>query len=252
MRARELVMLVALWGCATNPDPRSPSIETTQTRGYGGWIEITTVRNNVVSGELISVEPSVVRVLVRPHPGSLVVIRISDIRRAQLFKYESEAGVGGWGVLGTLSTISHGFFFVFSAPAWILTSSVAASVESRHVILEVPGDAWSELATWARFPQGMPPGLDEDSLHSPRRWQVPRPITPPSVTPAPPSAPPVTPTPAPPTPAVPAPSTPTAPPTAPPPPTTPPTTPAPSTPTPPPSSSVAPDPRPFDHPPRKP
>ncbi|MBL0214453.1 MAG: hypothetical protein IPQ07_11255 [Myxococcales bacterium] len=182
MRARELVMFAALAGaigCVDNPDPRHPTIQKMEREGFGAFIVITTQAGQEISGELISVESNVIRVLrFGPVRGALTWVATTDVRSAQLFRYESESGLGPWALLGTLSTITHGFFLILSAPVWILTGSLAAGAESRHVVMEFPESSWSEIGDWARFPQGMPPGLDEHDLTWPRARRTPHPRPP--------------------------------------------------------------------------
>lgn len=170
MRTRELVLLAALLGgCVANPDPRHPSIERTERAGYGAFITITTLAGQEVSGELISVERSVIRVLrFGAGAGALTWVATTDVKSADLYTYESEGGLSAWTLFGVLSTVSHGFFLVISAPVWILTGAIAGSVESRHVVLSYPEHTWGEIAIWARFPQGLPPGIDEEALTTPR------------------------------------------------------------------------------------
>ncbi|CAN5918161.1 hypothetical protein BH11MYX3_BH11MYX3_09550 [soil metagenome] len=181
MRARDLMLIAALCGCVSNPDPRQPSIQKMEREGLGGYIVVTTRQGEIVQGELISVESQVVRVLRLGRQQSLVIVPLTDVRTAELYHYESEGGLGVWAALGTLSTISHGFFLVLSAPAWILTGSLAAGIESRHVINEYPDDDWPVFAKWARFPQGMPLGLDEEALLRPRAQRTTQPVAPPPV-----------------------------------------------------------------------
>ncbi len=170
MRIRELVMLAALFGgCVENPDPRHPSIERTERQGFGAFITITTLAGQEVSGELISVERSVVRVLrFGAGTGALTWVATTDVKAATVYTYEPEGAYAAWTIFGVLSTVTHGFFLIISAPVWILTGSIAGSVESRHVILSYPEHGWGEIVIWSRFPQGLPPGLDEEALTTPR------------------------------------------------------------------------------------
>lgn len=170
MRTRELVMLAALMSaCVENPDPRHPTIEKMERQGYGSFITITTLSGQQVSGELISVERSLIRVLrFGAGTGALTWVASTDVKAADVYEYEAEGGFGAWGVLGTLTTITHGFFLFISAPVWIITSSVVAGAETRHVILSYPEVGWSEIVKWARFPQGLPPGVDEEALTTPK------------------------------------------------------------------------------------
>jgi hypothetical protein len=140
-----------------------------ERQGYGAFITITTLSGQELSGELISVERSVIRVLrFGAGTGALTWVASTDVKSADVYEYEAEGGYGGWALLGVLSTISHGFFLIFSAPIWIISGSIAASGESRHVVLSYPEHGWGEIVMWARFPQGLPPGVDEESLTTPK------------------------------------------------------------------------------------
>lgn len=176
MRTRELLMLAALMSaCVDNPDPRHPSIERMERQGYGGFITISTLSGQQVSGELISVERSVIRVLrFGAGTGALTWVATTDVKSADLYEYEAEGAYGGWALLGVLSTISHGFFLVFTAPIWIISGSIAGSAESRHIVMSFPEHGWGEIVKWARFPQGLPPGLNEESLTTPKNRRTKR------------------------------------------------------------------------------
>src|SRR5215468_9602077 len=65
-----------------------------------------------------------------PRVGSLPR---SEIARARLFRYTADS-FNGWGVLGSLSTISHVILIPITLPLWILVSSGTESAETRHVI----------------------------------------------------------------------------------------------------------------------
>lgn len=196
MRTRELaaaLVIAALSACVENPDPRQPSIEMMQTHGLGSWVVATSRAGWQVQGELISVTPQYMHILRIGQPGSsLVYLATRDVARAEVYTYESEGGLGVFGALGTLSTISHGFVLILSAPVWIIATSIAVASESSHIKLDYPEDeSLAELAHWARFPQGIPPDVDEEALLVPRanRHRPPVPITPPPVTPPPITAP---------------------------------------------------------------
>jgi hypothetical protein len=197
MRARSLLALVlACATCTTNPDPRQPSIEMMQKRSFGGWIVVVQRDGGIHGGELIATDGGVIRVL---NMRGMSVIPATTITWAGLYKYEHEGGLGAWGLLGGLSTISHGFFLVISFPVWMLVTGIAIAVESGHVEIEYPDEDWREFSKWARFPQGMPPGMDPRALVTPRSaMPAPAPVAPP-VPPSPPSPPPSPPVPAPPT-----------------------------------------------------
>ena len=183
MRATELILIAscALAGCKSNPDPRKPSTDDVQRTALGGWLVVTSHQGGQAQGELIAVDATSLTLLTWSKPPAqraLYTLSIPSIKRAELFRYVSEAsGIGVWGGFGTLSTISHGVFLVLTAPLWVITTSIAASTETHHVTLVYPHDSMAELAKWARFPQGMPPGID------PRALVTPMPLPPPPVVP---------------------------------------------------------------------
>jgi hypothetical protein len=158
-------------GCATSSAPRGflrPPLEA-QRSAYGGWIEVTLVReshartSDTLSGELIAVGDDSIFVLGAAGLRALAVPRIA---RARLMAYDAQYGaLASWTLLGVLSTASHGLGLILSAPVWILAGTGATSSQSRAPLHEVtqPGNLPS-LRPFARFPQGLPPGLDRRTL----------------------------------------------------------------------------------------
>ena len=71
-----------------------------------------------------------------------------------------------------VTTISNGVFLLLTAPAWLITGLVAAGNESHAPLRDVPPLAWAELAAYARFPQGLPPGIDLAEIRpKPGAWR---------------------------------------------------------------------------------
>ena len=175
MPIRDLIVVLAVAsGCASNPDPRRRSIEAAARDGHGGWIAVQVRGDAQFSGELIAIDPGRLWLLGVMPRAQLLTIARADVTSARLWAWETEEGrLVGLGVLGTLSTPSHGFFLVLSAPTWVIVTTLLASIESRASILDYPGDAWDKLAIWARFPQGMPAGLRDGDLLPQRRAPAP-------------------------------------------------------------------------------
>jgi len=159
-----LVAVVLLVGCATNTAPPRflPNPVEAQTQAWGGWIEISYVENGAqrrAEGELIAVTRDSVWVL-GTDGGAGAVVPTTQVRSGQLTAYDAQGGkVAGAAFLGTVSTISNGAFLILTAPLWIITGSVAASHQTHAPERSFPPLLWSELAAFARFPQGMPAGL---------------------------------------------------------------------------------------------
>ncbi len=168
IRAATAALLAAATGCASTTAPRRflpPSAGVGANRN-GGWIEITRAGRHgpyaPVEGELIAVGHDSVLVLTAER---LVVLRSAEIARAKLTAYDNQwRGIGAWAAAGTVSTLSHGIGLVLTAPIWLLVGIPATSMASYEPQLAWPSRQWAELAAWARFPAGLPPGLDPQTL----------------------------------------------------------------------------------------
>lgn len=171
--AAALVSLLLVPGCASHqaPDHFLPTVREAQREVFGGWIELS-VRDQGglqrLAGELIAVSLDSLWVL---DGSGGTAVGTDAVEEGKLVAYNSEWGrVAGGAALGTLSTISNGVFLIFTAPMWIVGGSIAASSQSRLPIQKLPDTGWFALIPFARFPQGMPPGVELRSLR-PKRGQ---------------------------------------------------------------------------------
>jgi len=163
--------------CVSNPAPHgwlSPA-EQAQRDPYGAWIQVTYTTpldsaRAQVAGELIAVDPDTVFVLTPE--DALVPVPIERALHGRLGYYDSQSwATGSWAVLGTLSTLSHGIVLIVSAPVWILSGTIATADQSRRPVQTVHGSvhsSWRGLGMYARFPLGMPEGLDRGRLRGKR------------------------------------------------------------------------------------
>ena len=185
MRARNLIigsLLLACvgLGCASVPAPAPLCLspDRIQETAFGVWTELqTTAGSNAtavdatakalgsgawVRGELIAVEEDSVYVLT---PARLVGVSKADIASARLYTFApNTASLALWTVLGSLSTASHGFLLPLSLPVWIIAGTAMTVSESHAPEVKVPGESWGNVRVFARFPQGLPPGLDRSAL----------------------------------------------------------------------------------------
>lgn len=174
IRSAILVLCVMTSACLQNPAMNTNTIQTMQTRGYGSYVEVTGLKGEFVNGELLAVMREKVWVL--DANGKRQWINIRYIRDAKLYKYQSDWGFGLWGLIGSLSTISHGFWLILTFPLWILSSGITAAVESYHVRIGYPDHDIEDFAKWARFPQGMPLDVTPQAPPAPaareQAWQI--------------------------------------------------------------------------------
>lgn len=186
MRSRELVAAVVLAalaagtpGCLRNPDPMPRSMSSVESDARGGFAVVTVPGKGVFHGELIAISPLEVWVLVG---DAMLHEPLARVSKLEIHPYRVPVGgLAATGALGTLSTLSHGFFLVISAPLWIVTTVISGAMYSRTARERYDGGNWDELAKWARFPQGMPAGLTREELL--RGRQAPAVPLPPAMTP---------------------------------------------------------------------
>jgi hypothetical protein len=164
-RALSLVILLGLVGaatcmsgCAHNTAPpgwHPPALVALRST-HGGWIRVEGAV--LTEGELIAVDQTAFHVLSRS--GFLSVPRAS-VRQITLTGYGNRARtLALWSVLGGASTLSHGFYLLFTAPTWTI-GGIAASLTEKHASIWHDEDV---AFRFARFPQGLPPGFDPKTL----------------------------------------------------------------------------------------
>jgi hypothetical protein len=150
-------------GCAAvSPAPRPWQV--TETRAplnpYGAWANVSLRRGRVIAGELLAVQE-----------GNLFVGSAEGLRRVpiecigtlRLAVFEADFGLpGAVSILGLLSSLSHGYLLVLSAPVWLITAGVAThSASSRGYETFGGARKIEEARTFARFPASLPPGYLE-------------------------------------------------------------------------------------------
>ena len=165
------VIYLLFSGCATVKTPSGflPGVKEVETSTYGGWMVVIytsaeeSVTKTATGGELIAIQNDSVFLL---SPETLSIIPTDFIEQTILVFHKNKTeGFALWGGLGTLSTISHGWFLFLSAPLWIITGITATITEAKRPnTLEYPGSTWQEMNKFARFPQGIPEGLNPKNL----------------------------------------------------------------------------------------
>lgn len=76
---------------------------------------------------------------------------------------------GLWTFGGTISTISNGYYLIFTAPFWLLTgipATVGESSRDRYDEENPDSSFWISIQKFARFPQGLPEDIVLKNLKS--------------------------------------------------------------------------------------
>lgn len=171
MHARNAVMIAVLVAaCPAQPAPEGwlPTPDATPEWTRGGWIELelrtgdSSATAPLARGELLAVSADSGWVLT---DSGIVAVAAAGVARATLVGWDPETGkLTTWALIGTLSTVANGYILVLTAPMWIIGGSLATASHSRRPVLDTEDDQWPELRLYARFPQGLPPGLDRATL----------------------------------------------------------------------------------------
>jgi hypothetical protein len=105
---------------------------------------------------LIAVEKDSLQVLTTT---GLQSVPLAAARHIRLVGYETSAAqLTAWAILGGLSTPTHGWYLLFTAPAWAIGGVIAVRTEARAPVFH------EAMTRFARLPQGLPKDFDPRSL----------------------------------------------------------------------------------------
>lgn len=129
-----------------------------------GFLVIAQSDRGRIDGELIEVRNGVLLVL---SDNGIVELPADELSRVQVITSEPTRRTETvlWGVSGTLSTLSHGAFLIFTMPVWISTSIGTARWARIASRITVGHGELEQLWQYARYPDGLPGGSLDD-LHT--------------------------------------------------------------------------------------
>jgi hypothetical protein len=176
MRSLSLAALTLFLSCATNPTPdgRVRTQEQAIASGNGAFALVRYDEHLSIEGELIASKSGYLLLLT--DKGRLVKIGWDRVAELTLGIFGNHVGgLATWGVAGSVSTISHGYFMFLSLPTWIITTVASATDESHHGVFACPSvvssgrqvamvACLSDAGIWSRFPQGLPEGVGVGGL----------------------------------------------------------------------------------------
>jgi len=164
MKINNLLILLSLTiiSCKTTNYPL-PSTEELANYEFGSYIELNKTDDTIWKGELIAIDSSGL-VILNTYDNKASIISIEDIESFTLFIAEPEKY--GWTIpVYTLSTISHGFLLMFTAPLnLIVTTSVTLGGYRAYQITDDRGNKYYELNKYARFLGGIPQNINIDDI----------------------------------------------------------------------------------------
>lgn len=145
-----------------------PTAETIDVNQYGSQISVYPKKGNMVKGELIAIDT--VNLIVLPNTAGKkqasvpVSIPLNNISHFSL-RYATPRHYG-WSIpLFTAVTLLHGYYAVITLPVNLIgTICVTVGGESAFTVSRVNGPIYKDLRMYARFPQGIPPGIELSQL----------------------------------------------------------------------------------------
>ncbi|HSQ63381.1 MAG TPA: hypothetical protein VLM85_09215 [Polyangiaceae bacterium] len=168
MVSRALACAVGLATAACAPTgtigrPPSPGSETVpadvkDVPVTGSVVSIELADGSTVSGELLAAQKD--SLALRVGKNTVELVAATAISHVDVTLYSNSVAVGAlsaWAFVGTASSLTHGWGFVLTGPAWAVLSTVTilpVGLDTRRVARAV-GDL-GQLYVYARFPQGLP------------------------------------------------------------------------------------------------
>ena len=162
-----VAVAAAVSSCASSHAPEKWLDEPSEVprSGYGGWIELKMKGHRAlpIEGEFLAVAGTDSVFLLAS--DGFRAVPIAAIDKARVAVYRSQRGkAAGLTLGGTFASLSHGWAFIISGPIWIIVGSAVAGGVSHEPLHDVPSLSWSEVAIYARYPQGLPAALDRAAL----------------------------------------------------------------------------------------
>lgn len=115
-------------------------------------------------GELICVDSTNLYLLHKDNEHAVIsTVQLTTISQFSL-KYAREKNIVWTIPVYSLATISHGWFLVFTFPINLITTAVLASKSNKDYRFTNKNFSVDELYKFARFPQGLPDGIDLTEL----------------------------------------------------------------------------------------
>jgi len=153
-------------GCVATPGPKGwlPDPKQALSDAYGAWLVVeysSGEGTSIAEGEFIALDLHTIYIL---NETGMEKIPTAKTTQVTLAMYKESGMIRFWALLGTISTASHGYYAGISFPIWLIVGISNAAAESSSGIIESSFINWTEFAKYARFPQGIPDGIDLNTL----------------------------------------------------------------------------------------
>jgi hypothetical protein len=146
----------------------------------GGWLvlELSEDDREPITGEFLGQDAERLYLVAKPGFGavsddSFLAVDKDSVKVASAWGYDPDYDeLSFWSALGIASTLSHGIVLILSTPVWVVSGISFTAAQSRISRIRWPDRHWSDLDLYARYPQGLPPGVDRRRFQSPGKPQA--------------------------------------------------------------------------------
>ncbi len=129
---------------------------------YGAWIECRIEKNKILEGEFIAIHEDTIFIADK---STLYAVPIKDINGGHICAYNSdEALFVPFVVLGAVSTLTHGFWAIFTLPSWVIAGLISIIIRYYEPIIFYSEHSLKKLSKYARYPQGLPKNIDRKKI----------------------------------------------------------------------------------------
>ena len=142
---------IIIFLCACSAPKYLPTSETIDINEYGSYIRVAQYSGKWTNGELIAIDHTSL-IIMDDRVKKCVKVPVQEIENYTLkYAYKKEPKY----VLFT--TIFHGFYLIFTAPANLLILKIS---ENDAFTYNQKNLGYNELRMFARYPQGIPPNIE--------------------------------------------------------------------------------------------
>lgn len=149
-------------GSCVTPVRYLPTSSTIDVNQYGSYIEVSAVNPPVVKGELIAIDSNTIVVL----SEETSVCEIVDMYQVSSFKlrYANPKNYGWTIPTSVLASAVHGALGIITVPINLVVSIAVTAAGNRAFTYSEANMTFDKIRMFARFPQGMPPGINTSSI----------------------------------------------------------------------------------------
>ncbi|MEP7197658.1 MAG: hypothetical protein ABI851_14155 [Saprospiraceae bacterium] len=139
-----------------------PSSDKIDINRYGSYVKLVTYKTPIIKGELIAIDNNNIIVLTR-HNKISISIPVKEVKRFSLLYAKPKQY--WWSIPPVVALpFIHGYFSVASVPLHLITT-MAVNLSSKSDFMYNSMDiSYEKLKMFARYPQGIPPGIELKSI----------------------------------------------------------------------------------------